>query len=295
MAKVKKSEANKEASTEETKDQKSKDSVEEELVESKPEFLVEEEPETPRDPKDQSIRTLQIALGILGAVTICLAIALVILVVRGVPTTEGSGTAVPTDPTPTETTPLFGEFAVRVNPNPPTGAIVVEIHQDYHCGWCGRAEQIYGEALKTLSDSKEIDLRYMLRSFVGGESSQRAAVAATCAGQIGQFLSYNDVIFANQQGKDPGYTDEMLRNDFAAAAGITGNDLKTFQACYDSKATLALVQEMETESSAMGISGTPAFLVNGIQANFPLQSDSENPQPMSSEVLLGGLKSMTEG
>ncbi|MDR0783207.1 MAG: thioredoxin domain-containing protein, partial [Propionibacteriaceae bacterium] len=126
---------------------------------------------------------------------------------------------------------------------------------------------------------------------IGNDSSQRSARAATCAHTVGAFWAYHSTIFRNQPHEGVGYTDELLRNDFAAEAGITGDALTRFQTCYDTGATNEQVKAMESEGSAAGVNGTPYFFVNGWQTNFDLQTDT----PISTDDLLEGLRLVVAG
>ena len=252
------------------------------------------------DPRDVTIRTLQTVLTAVSAIAICLVVAVVILAVRGMGgSSSGANTSsinASGSSTPTATvTPVFGTQYVSVNPNVKAGAIIVEIHSDYQCPWCERSEQIYGEALHELSQSGDIDLRIHIRTLVGdqiikNDSSERAGIAALCADKVGQFWAYHSAVFANQPTEGVGYTDQQLRVDFAAQAGITDQNLTDFQSCYDSKATAAAVTSMEQEGVQLGVNATPTFFVNGIQVNFDLQANASTITPITTADLLAGLQ-----
>jgi len=257
---------------------------------------VDDQPSTPSDPRDIAIRTLQICLGVVGAIAICLAAALIILLVRvGTPsqpaTTDPAATSTATETTPA---PLYLQNYVAVNPDKvKSGAIVVEIHDDYQCPWCARAELVYGDALAELSQSGDVDLRIHIRTLVGdqiirNDSSERSGRAALCADRVGAFWAYHSAIFANQPEEGVGYTDDQLRNVFAGQAGITGQGLTTFQTCYDTKATEQQIAAMEQEGASAGINSTPNFYVNGLKVNFNLQTTT----PISAADLLTALKNL---
>jgi len=254
-----------------------------------------------RDSRDVTIRTLQIALGAVSVIAVGLIVALVILVVRPVGSSAPhSSTSVAVAPSASAApTPLFLSHYIDAEPGTAKpGAIIVDIHDDYQCPWCGRAEQIYGDALGQLAESGDIDLRIHIRTMVGdqiihNDSSERAGIAAVCASEVGDFWSYHQTVFANQPSEGTGYTDDQLRNTFAAQAGITGQNLTTFQNCYDTKATASQVTAMEQEADAAGINSTPSFYVNGIKVNFDLQSSATTVTPMSAADLLTALKSVS--
>jgi len=250
---------------------------------------------TPPDPREKTIHVLQTVLTLVSAIALCLAATVVLLVARGPAASLVTGTT----PSPTASATYFTKY-IDVNPGAvKPGAIVVEIHSDYQCPWCARAEQIYGDALGQLSQSGDIDLRIHIRTIIGdqvikNDSSERAGIAAVCANQVGHFWAYHTTVFANQPAEGVGYTDDQLRSVFAAQAGITGADLTTFQTCYDTRATADFVTQMEQEGAAAGVNGTPAFFVNGKQVSFDLQANSSTVQPITAAQMLSGLQQIVQ-
>jgi len=246
------------------------------------------------DPKDVLIRRLQVGLTLASVVIVGLVVAVVLLAFRApAPVASPTPETSPSQPTPPQTY-TFTNY-VEVNSNVKPGAMVIEIHDDYQCPWCERAEEIYGDALHALSQSGDIDLRIHIRTLVGdqiihNDSSERAGIAALCANTVGHFWEYHATIFANQPEEGVGYTDDQLRTDFASLAGITGADLTTFQTCYDTKATSEMLTAMEQEGVAAGINGTPSFFINGQQVSFDLQPNAAVVQPVDPANLLAELQ-----
>jgi len=167
--------------------------------------------------------------------------------------------------------------AANVSPD----ALIVDEHLDYQCPICDRADAIIGPSLRTLAERGDIVLRIHIRSFLDNQlkndSSLRAGMAATCADTVGNFIAYHETVFANQPEEGVGYTDQQLRTDFPAMAGITGSDLAQFQTCYDTGQTMAYVQAMEQVNSTSRTinggdqqppGGTPAYFVNGTPLNL---------------------------
>jgi len=255
-----------------------------------------DEPETGEDivqadPRDATIRHLQAGLTLVSVIAVALVVAVVLLVSRPAAPSDSSTPSGSAEPR------YFFTKYVAVNPNVKPDAMIVEIHDDYQCPWCERAEEIYGDALSSLSQSGDIDLRIHIRTLVGdgiihNDSSERAGIAALCANNVGHFWDYHTTIFANQPQEGVGYTDDQLRTDFAAKAGITGADLTKFQTCYDTKATSDELTAMEQEGSAAGINGTPSFFVNGQQVKFDLQANSSTVQPIDPASMLSELKDL---
>jgi len=258
----------------------------------------DEEAPVQDDPRDAAIRHLQIGLTLMSLVVVGLIVAVILLLSRGapgVPVSSSSPSSSSSTSAPATQAPYFSTNYVAVNPDVKQGAIVLEIHDDYQCPWCERAEQIYGDALNSLSQSGDIDLRIHIRTLVGdqiihNDSSERAGIAALCANTVGHFWDYHTTIFANQPEEGVGYTDDQLRTDFASQAGITGTDLTNFQTCYDTKATSSQLTAMEQEGTAAGINGTPSFFVNGQKVSFDLQANSATVQPADAANLLAELQ-----
>lgn len=171
--------------------------------------------------------------------------------------------------------------AIVVSPGVATqGAPVVELFFDYQCPICKQFEGIYGSALTTLAASGDIELHYRTMNFLdanlGNDASVRAAIAATCADTVGQYSTFHNEIYAEQPATEgDGYDDTVLRDTIPAKVGITGDDLTTFQACYDNQSTKAFVttmgdlgvQDMQTVNNQVA---TPTVFVNG--KDLPLKS-----------------------
>ena len=244
-----------------------------------------DETEASPDPRDGTIRRLQIGLTILSLVVVGLVVTVILLLSRG-------GAQSPETSSPA---PYYSTNYVEVSQNIKPDAIVVEIHDDYQCPWCKQAEDIFGNALGELSQSGDIDLRIHIRTLVGdhiiqNDSSERAGRAALCADKVGYFWAYHSTIFANQPQEGVGYADDQLRDTFAVQAGITGQALKDFQTCYDTKATADEVSAMEAEGAQADINATPSFFVNGVQVTFNLQSGAETIVQANAAELLAELK-----
>ncbi|MBI4718027.1 MAG: thioredoxin domain-containing protein [Planctomycetes bacterium] len=85
--------------------------------------------------------------------------------------------------------------------------------------------------------------------------AQPAAEAAQCARDQGKFWEYHDKIFQNQQ--------KLADEDLKRYATELGLDAEAFNACFDSGKFRADVQKDGADAQAVGVSGTPAFFING--------------------------------
>lgn len=87
------------------------------------------------------------------------------------------------------------------------------------------------------------------------QRAQPAAEAAQCANEQGKFWEYHDKIFAEQKA--------LTDDDFKRHATELGLDVEKFNACYSSGKFRTDIQKDFADGQAAGVSGTPAFFVNG--------------------------------
>jgi len=82
-----------------------------------------------------------------------------------------------------------------------------------------------------------------------------AAQAANCANAQGKFWEYHDKLFGNQRA--------LQDNDLKMYAADIGLDVDKFNACFESKKYDADIRRDQSDGSRYGVTGTPAFFVNG--------------------------------
>ena len=93
-----------------------------------------------------------------------------------------------------------------------------------------------------------------------GRESVDAALAARAAQAQGKFWQYHDLVYENQSsGNSGGYNRESL----TALAEEAGLDTDRFQRDLESARYDAVVQADFREGQNRGVSGTPAFFING--------------------------------
>ena len=85
--------------------------------------------------------------------------------------------------------------------------------------------------------------------------AQKAAEASECADDQGNFWEYHDLLYANQSAIDV----DSLKG-YAAELGL---DTGTFNECLDSGEQSSEVEKDTEDGRASGVSGTPAFFING--------------------------------
>jgi protein-disulfide isomerase len=136
----------------------------------------------------------------------------------------------------------------------PAGAPIEIIEfSDFQCPFCQRANPTVDQVMKTYGDR----VRFVYRHFPLGNhpNARPAAEASQCAAEQGKFWEYHDRLFAN-----PSKLGDADLKQHAAALGL---DAGKFNACVDSHKYKAQVDADLEAGEEAGVSGTPAFFVNG--------------------------------
>jgi protein-disulfide isomerase len=124
---------------------------------------------------------------------------------------------------------------------------------DFQCPFCQRANPIVEQVLKTYGN--RIHFVYRHYPLPNHPNARPAAEAAACAGEQGRFWEYHDQLFANATR----LTDADLKQH-AVTAGL---DAPRFNACVDGHKFKSQVDKDLAEGGEAGVSGTPAFFING--------------------------------
>jgi len=135
----------------------------------------------------------------------------------------------------------------------PAGAPITLIaFSDYECPYCKRAETTIEEVLKAYPDK----IRYYHRDFPLDfhANARPAAMAARCANEQGKFWPYRTALFTSAQ---------LSADRFKEIADQTGLDRAKFDECLASNKFDAAIDKDMEDGANVGVSGTPAFFVNG--------------------------------
>jgi protein-disulfide isomerase len=100
---------------------------------------------------------------------------------------------------------------------------------------------------------------YQHFAFLGPES-QWTAEASECAAEQDAFWEFHDLVFDRQAGENQGALSKENLKQFAVDLGL---DSEAFDSCLDSGKYAALVRTETAGAQSLGVTGTPAFLVNG--------------------------------
>jgi len=136
---------------------------------------------------------------------------------------------------------------------PEDAAVTIVEFADFQCGFCGRTRETTNEILETYPDH----VRFVYRDFPIDKHprAHNMAQAANCAGDQGKYWEMYDVLFDNMRDTK----DEQLK----AHAVTLELDTAVFDECYDSGKYAAEVDKDMEDGRSAGVSGTPAFFVNG--------------------------------
>lgn len=140
--------------------------------------------------------------------------------------------------------------------------VVLIAYSDYQCPFCATwALETQPELVERYVESG--DLRIEWREFpYMGDSSRLLATGARAAAEQDGFWEYHAAVFGNQDEiRKAGSGLEALTQDAAADAGL---DTERFTEDLVREDLAAKVDLDFTEGQQLGVSGTPAFIVNGV-------------------------------
>lgn len=145
--------------------------------------------------------------------------------------------------------------AVKGDANAPV--TIIEF-SDYECPFC---ERFYSDTLNQIQkeyiDTGKVKLVYRDFPLSFHANAQKAAEAAECAGEFGddKYYEMHDKLF--EEGVSGGV------DSYKQYAKDLGLDTTKFNDCLDSGEMEDEVQKDMSEGASYGVSGTPAFFVNG--------------------------------
>ncbi len=155
--------------------------------------------------------------------------------------------------------------------------VTVDVFEDFQCPICRQFEQTTRADITAKIKGGTIRVRYHTMAFLdsssnGNRYSSRAANAALCASDISvdMFVKYHDILYGKDTGgkqvqpaeNSHGRTDTQLIG-YARQAGVSGDNLTTFQSCTTGELHKALVEAITDNSSQRGVTGTPTVMVDG--------------------------------
>ena len=136
---------------------------------------------------------------------------------------------------------------------PANAPIAIVEFSDFECPFCLRAFPTVTELLSTYGD--RIRLAYRHYPLPNHPNARPAAEASACANEQGKFWQYHDRLFSS-----PG---KLSGEDLKQHAVDLGLNAAAFNACVDARKYQKDVETDIAAGEAAGVSGTPAFFING--------------------------------
>jgi protein-disulfide isomerase len=144
----------------------------------------------------------------------------------------------------------IGPAPARGNPKAP---ITVVEFSDFQCPFCVRARPTVNRVREVYGDKVRWVFRHFPLDFHA--QAEKAGEAAACAGEQGKFWEMHDRLWASNA--------KLQVADLKAHAAALGLDAAGFGQCLDSGRHAGLVEGDLQAGQGYGVSGTPAFFVNG--------------------------------
>lgn len=144
---------------------------------------------------------------------------------------------------------------------PESAKITVIEFSDFECPFCKRSQDVN----KKLREKYKGQIRWVFRDFPLDfhENAMYAHMAANCAIPQGKYWEFFELLFEN--------SGNLTRSNVDYLATKAGLDKEKYQDCLKNES--ALRQEIENdirEGQSFGVTGTPAFFINGIYVSGAL-------------------------
>lgn len=150
---------------------------------------------------------------------------------------------------------------------PENAKITIVEFSDFQCPFCKKGANTMTEVAKKYSGKVKYTFRDYPLPF--HERAKFAANAARCAADQGKFWEFHDKLFADQS--------KLSDDDFIALGKELKLDAAKFDPCVKGMQKVAEVDKDMQDGENAGVSGTPAYFVNGIflSGALPIEKFSE--------------------
>ncbi len=137
---------------------------------------------------------------------------------------------------------------------PEDAPITIVEFSDFQCPFCRRVQPTLLKLQETYGDKLRWSFKDLPLISIHPDA-QKAAEAARCAGDQEKFWEFRAAMFEATQ------INRALFDQTAASIGLDG---EKFTACLESDVHAEAVKNDLREAEALGLNGTPAFLINGV-------------------------------
>jgi protein-disulfide isomerase len=147
---------------------------------------------------------------------------------------------------------------VSVNGAPVRGSekakVTIVKFEDFQCPFCKTVQPTFKDLLKKY-DGKVRVVHKDLPLEAIHPLARQAAEAARCAGEQGKFWEYHDKLYVD--------TPKLGAEELKSAAKDMGLNMPSFDQCFSTNKYRNAVQKDLNDGAQLGLTGTPAFFING--------------------------------
>jgi protein-disulfide isomerase len=143
---------------------------------------------------------------------------------------------------------------------PQDAKVTIVEFSDFQCPFCSKGRKVIDDVVKMYGNKVRVVFRDFPLDF--HDKAQKASEAGLCANDQGKFWEMHDWMFDNQQTLDV--------DTLKAAARKLGLDGAKFDQCMTSNQHEADVKRNMADGRKAGVSGTPAFFINGVMLSGAL-------------------------
>jgi protein-disulfide isomerase len=143
--------------------------------------------------------------------------------------------------------------------------VTVVKFEDFQCPYCKTVQPTFNDLLKRYDGKLRIVHKDLPLEAIHPQARQ-SAEAARCAGEQGKFWEYHDKLYS--------YSPKLNAEELKSYAKEVGLDVASFDQCFTSGKYRAAVQKDLNDGAQLGLTGTPAFFINGreISGAQPLEA-----------------------
>lgn len=153
--------------------------------------------------------------------------------------------------------------------------VTIVVFDDFECPFCKKFyEDAYQSIISEYVETGKVKYVYKHFPLSFHKNAQKASEASECARDQDKFWEMHDIIFENQ--------DNIGVDALKSYAIDLGLDADKFNTCLDNGDKAQIVKDDLNYGSSVGVSGTPAFYINGVQVagalpfeNFKMIIDAE--------------------
>lgn len=156
----------------------------------------------------------------------------------------------------------------RIKGNPEAKTVLVE-YSDFQCPACAQFYPVVREIVQEHGDNLKVEYRHFPLINIHPQAVP-AAKAAEAAGVQGKFWEMHDKLFDNQATWSRSSSATAYFKQYAEEIGL---DVDKFKRHMDSSMIAGAINNSFNEARDLGFTGTPTFLLNGVQMEFTTFED----------------------